>query len=102
MIFMENRNRIVRAPVLKHDDKSTLPPSLWILLVRDFAVVKQLDAIGLREMRALRREHVVAFTEFVRRYKGYDSLCRNFLLSSLRSSYDDQIDLPHTSQKSTE
>jgi len=44
--------------VLEYDYKSTFAKSLRTLFVRNFAVVKQLDTIGFREMFAPVREHI--------------------------------------------
>jgi len=53
---MQNGNRIVGRTVLEHNHKATVAKSLRTFLVRDFAIVNQLDAVGLCEMLAFLRK----------------------------------------------
>jgi hypothetical protein len=102
MIRVQNGNRVVRWAVLEDDYESAVAKSPWTLSVRDFAVVKQLCAISLREMLATFREHVVALGELMRGPGAYSGLIQDLLLGGLRCDYEDEIYLSHACEKRAE
>src|SRR5579864_3061607 len=88
--------------MLENHYKSTVAKSLRIFPVRDSAVVKQLDTIGICEMRAMVREHVVTIAQFMRWHWAYCGFVRDSHSSSLRGGYEDQKHLSHACEERTE
>jgi hypothetical protein len=59
MICPKNRNRVVRGPVMENNDETTIAEPLWLGHACDLAVMEEPRLIGISEVSALVREHII-------------------------------------------
>lgn len=89
VVCMQYRNRVVGSAVLKYHQEAAVAEALRVFLVSNSPITQDPGAIGVCEMGALLREHIVSLMQIMGWHELYSGFFLNFVPSRARSGYDD-------------